>query len=91
LERSHVRAAQIPYCIPDVQMLLYPRIEYQPLGGKPMAYKISDECISCGACEAECPVSAISEGDGKYVIDTEGCIACGACAEVCPVGAPKED
>ena len=20
-----------------------------------MAYQISDECISCGACEAECP------------------------------------
>ena len=35
-----------------------------------MAYVISDdECISCGACEAECPVSAISAGDGKYVID----------------------
>ena len=33
-----------------------------------MAYKISDDCISCGACEAECPVSAISEGDGKYEI-----------------------
>ena len=34
-----------------------------------MAYKISDECISCGACAAECPVSAISEGNGKYNID----------------------
>ena len=34
-----------------------------------MAYKISDECISCGACAGECPVGAISEGDGKYVID----------------------
>ncbi|PWM35489.1 MAG: 4Fe-4S dicluster domain-containing protein [Clostridiales bacterium] len=56
-----------------------------------MAYKISDECISCGACEPECPVNAISEGDGKYVIDAETCISCGACAGVCPVGAPKED
>ena len=34
-----------------------------------MAYVISDECISCGACQAECPVEAISEGDGKYVIN----------------------
>ena len=34
-----------------------------------MAYKISDECIACGACESECPVSAISAGDSKYVID----------------------
>ena len=36
-----------------------------------MAYKISDDCIMCGACEAECPVGAISEGDGKYVIDPD--------------------
>ena len=34
-----------------------------------MAYKISDDCISCGACAAQCPVEAISEGDGKYVIE----------------------
>ena len=31
-----------------------------------MAYVISDECIMCGACQSECPVEAISEGDGKY-------------------------
>lgn len=34
-----------------------------------MAYKISDDCIACGACESECPVGAISEQDGKMVID----------------------
>lgn len=55
-----------------------------------MAYIISDECIACGACEAECPVNAITEGDGKYVIDAETCISCGACAAVCPVSAPAE-
>jgi len=33
-----------------------------------MAYKITDECISCGACEAECPNKAISEGDTTYKI-----------------------
>ncbi len=56
-----------------------------------MAYKISDDCISCGACAAECPVEAISEGDSKYVIDEDACISCGNCADVCPVGAPAED
>ncbi len=56
-----------------------------------MAYKISDECIFCGACEAECPVGAISSGDGKFVIDPELCIDCGACASICPVGAPSQD
>lgn len=55
-----------------------------------MAYKISDECIACGACEAECPVEAISEGDGKYEIDPDKCIDCGACAGVCPVSAIEE-
>ncbi|MCH4238717.1 MAG: 4Fe-4S binding protein [Oscillospiraceae bacterium] len=55
-----------------------------------MAYEIGSECISCGACAAECPVNAISEGDGKYEINADTCISCGSCAGVCPVGAPKE-
>ena len=45
---------------------------------------IADECLMCGACEAECPEGAISEGDGYYVIDAELCQACGACVDVCP-------
>jgi len=56
-----------------------------------MAYKITDACIACGACEAECPVNAISAGDEKYVIDADACISCGACAGACPVGAPVEE
>lgn len=56
-----------------------------------MAYKITDECISCGACAEGCPVNAISQGDTQYVIDEGVCISCGACASTCPVGAPKED
>ena len=56
-----------------------------------MAYKISDACVACGACAAVCPVEAISEGDGKYVINAELCVSCGSCAETCPVGAPEEE
>jgi ferredoxin len=62
-----------------------------------MAYKITDDCISCGACEAECPNEAISEGDTTYVIDPKKCTECvGAyesskCAEVCPVDACVPD
>ena len=56
-----------------------------------MAHSINDNCISCGACAAECPVEAISEGDDKYVIDADACIDCGNCANVCPVGAPKPE
>ena len=54
-----------------------------------MAHVISDECLSCGSCAGECPVGAISEGDGKYVVDADLCIDCGSCDSVCPVGAIK--
>ena len=49
-----------------------------------MAHKISDSCISCGACAAECPCDAISEGAEHYEIDADKCIDCGACEDVCP-------
>lgn len=56
-----------------------------------MAYKISDACISCGACAGDCPVEAIEEGSSQYEIDEEKCIDCGSCAEACPVGAPQPE
>ena len=55
-----------------------------------MAYIITEDCISCGACEAECPVSCISAGDSAFVIDEDTCIECGNCANVCPVSAPQQ-
>jgi len=62
-----------------------------------VAYKITDECISCGACEAECKNNAISEGEELYVIDPDKCTECAGwfespkCVEVCPVDAPVPD
>jgi len=52
-----------------------------------MAHVISDECISCGACAATCPVEAISEGDGKFEVNADVCVDCGACEGACPTGA----
>lgn len=52
-----------------------------------MAHVISSECISCGACAAECPEKAIGEGDETYVIDPAICTDCGSCVSVCPVDA----
>ena len=42
-----------------------------------MAYVITDECVACGTCAEACPAEAISEGDGKYVIDADACLDCG--------------
>jgi len=62
-----------------------------------MAYKITDECISCGACESECPNNAISEGETIYIIDPARCTECVGsfdtpqCVEICPVEAPVAD
>lgn len=55
-----------------------------------MSRVISDECISCGTCEGECPVSAIAMGDSHYTVDEATCIDCGACESACPVGAISE-
>ena len=55
-----------------------------------MVYHINKDCIACGACAEECPVSCISEGDGIYIIDPDICIDCGACANICPVEAAEK-
>jgi ferredoxin len=62
-----------------------------------MAYLINEDCISCGACEPECPNQAIKEGSTIYVIDPARCTECvgshpaSRCVEVCPVDSPKPD
>lgn len=55
-----------------------------------MAYKITDDCISCGACAGTCPVGAISEGENHYEIDADMCVECGACQAGCPANAIEE-
>ncbi len=56
-----------------------------------MATRITDQCISCGLCEPECPNEAIHEAGAIYVIDPSRCTECVGfhaveqCAAVCPV------
>lgn len=49
-----------------------------------MAARISDDCVACGACAAECPNDCIYYGDERYEINRESCVDCGRCTEVCP-------
>ena len=55
-----------------------------------MPRRITDACIACGLCKANCPVDCITEGD-IYQIDPEQCIDCGVCSDNCPVGAIEEE
>jgi ferredoxin len=57
-----------------------------------MSLKIVDTCISCGACESECPNEAITAGDSTYVIDADKCTECyGFYGESqCTAGCPTE-
>ncbi|MBI4303279.1 MAG: YfhL family 4Fe-4S dicluster ferredoxin [Chloroflexi bacterium] len=58
-----------------------------------MAYKITEDCIACGACAGACPNMAISQDGVIYVVDPTQCTECvgfyesSQCAAVCPVDA----
>ena len=55
-----------------------------------MAFKITDDCVACGACMDSCPAEAIEAGDTKYTINADGCIDCGSCVDSCPSSAIVE-
>jgi ferredoxin len=62
-----------------------------------MSLIITDECINCDVCEAECPNGAISQGEEIYAIDPAMCTECVGhydtqqCVEVCPVDCILKD
>lgn len=73
----------------NVYAVLFKKFYYKP--GVNMAYKITDACVNCGACEGDCPVNAITEQGDTRVIDAEKCIDCGTCAAECPAEAIVEE
>ena len=58
-----------------------------------MSLRIDERCVQCGACEWECPTSAIHPGPARPAIDPSACTECwghyadSQCAIVCPTGA----
>ncbi|MCX6111811.1 MAG: 4Fe-4S binding protein [Proteobacteria bacterium] len=53
-----------------------------------MAHVIDKQkCVNCGACQPECPVSAIDPDGSTFKIDGGKCVDCGNCIGVCPVEA----
>ena len=53
-----------------------------------MSFKVTDDCIGCGACEFACPTGALSKTDsflGVFVIDPYLCDDCALCVDKCPV------
>ena len=62
-----------------------------------MAFKITEDCISCGACEPVCPNTAIREGESVFDVDPNKCTECVGffdeqqCASVCPTDACVPD
>lgn len=62
-----------------------------------MAFKITEDCNNCGACEPECPNDAITQGEDLYEIDHAACTECVGfyaepqCLAACPVDACAVD
>jgi len=45
---------------------------------------VSERCIGCGVCIANCPAQTIAKADDRACIDSAGCIYCYCCHELCP-------
>ncbi|MBQ9638567.1 MAG: 4Fe-4S binding protein [Bacteroidales bacterium] len=89
------RSIGIIFVIRDAQ------IEYFNLGVRPIdrayftmghaeperkGFEITEQCIGCGTCQANCPQACIEES-APFHIQLEHCLHCGNCFENCPADA----
>lgn len=86
LEAFEVRDMQIEY----FNLGTHPidRYYYTVGNAQPIqkGYRISDLCIECGTCAADCPQQTTVEGS-PFEIDQDHCLQCGRCYENCPAQA----
>jgi ferredoxin len=61
---------------------------YKPLPTGANCPQPTEECISCGVCQSECPAGAIRD---DMTGDPSVCISCMRCIASCPVGARQLD
>lgn len=55
-----------------------------------MEISLTDECVGCGACAQDCPVSVLAMNAGRPSVradKADQCIDCRHCVAVCPTGA----
>ena len=59
------------------------------MSDKKMIAKITDECISCMACESVCAFGAIemANDNSQMTVIPDKCVFCRACMGICPVTA----
>lgn len=61
---------------------------YKKAGAGGIVPKAGKDCVSCGLCAKNCPVSAIDVKNPKTT-DSKKCISCMRCVSICPENARK--
>ncbi len=70
----------------DSERIRRVRFGFGGMEPRPLTYRITQECIGCGTCAANCVEQAIDlKEDGKYSIRYVDCDDCGICYTKCPL------
>lgn len=60
------------------------RVKEEAFIGGSIALINQERCTSCGTCQEVCRFDAVSQSDGKFLIDPVACDGCAACVFTCP-------